>query len=67
MHTILERCFAQEGDIKGLIPSAPEGEGCALLGSSGRLEVAVNRGNASRVLGASRGAPVRVRLVAFEG
>jgi S-adenosylmethionine hydrolase len=45
----------------------PEGEGCALLGSSGRLEIAVNRGNASRVLGASRGTPVRVRLVKFEG
>ena len=45
----------------------PEGEGCALIGSSGRLEVAVNRGSASRVLGASRGALVRVRLVKFEG
>jgi hypothetical protein len=45
----------------------PEGEGCALLGSSGRLEVAVRKGNASRVLGAGRGAPVRVRTVAFEG
>ena len=45
----------------------PEGEGCALLGSSGRLEVAVNRGNASRMFGAGRGAPVRVRLVTFEG
>jgi hypothetical protein len=45
----------------------PEGEGCALMGSSGRLEVAVRKGNASRVLGAGRGAPVRVRVVAFEG
>jgi S-adenosylmethionine hydrolase len=45
----------------------PEGEGCALMGSSGRLEIAVNRGSASRVLGAGRGAPVRVRLVRFEG
>jgi S-adenosylmethionine hydrolase len=39
-----------------------EGESCALMGSSGRLEVAVHRGSASRVLGAGRGAPVRVRL-----
>jgi S-adenosylmethionine hydrolase len=41
----------------------PEGEGCALVGSAGRLEVAINRGNASRVLGAGKGAPVRVRAV----
>jgi S-adenosylmethionine hydrolase len=39
----------------------PEGEPCALVGGSGRLEVAVNRGNASRLLGASRGAPIRLR------
>ena len=41
----------------------PEGEGCALLGSSGRLEVAIHAGNASRLFGAGRGAPVRVRRV----
>jgi S-adenosylmethionine hydrolase len=40
-----------------------EGEACALIGSSGRLEVAVHRGNASRVLGAMSGAPLRVRRV----
>ena len=38
-----------------------EGEPCALVGSSGRLEVAVHQGNASRLLGAGRGAPVTVR------
>lgn len=38
-----------------------EGEPCAFLGSSRKLEIAVNRGNASRVLGAGRGAPVRIR------
>ena len=37
------------------------GEPCALVGSAGRLEVAVHRGAASRLLGAGRGAPVRVR------
>ena len=42
----------------------PESEPCALVGSSNRLEVAVHGGNASRLLGASRGAPVRVRTVA---
>lgn len=38
-----------------------EGEACALPGSARRLEVAIHRGSASRVLGASRGAPVRLR------
>jgi S-adenosylmethionine hydrolase len=59
-----------EGVVLPLVRSyydLPEGEGCALLGSSGRLEVAINRGNAARVFGARRGAPVRVRLVKFEG
>ncbi len=42
----------------------PPGEACALVGSSGLLEVAVNQGDASRLLGAGRGAPVRVRAVA---
>ena len=45
----------------------PEGEGCALLGSSGRLEVAVSRGNAAHTLGATKGAPVRVRLARMGG
>ncbi len=44
-----------------------EGEACALLGSSGRLEVAVHRGSAFRVLGAGKGAPVRVRVVSSSG
>jgi S-adenosylmethionine hydrolase len=39
-----------------------EGEGCALVGSSGRLEVAVHRGSAARLFGAARGAPVFVRM-----
>jgi S-adenosylmethionine hydrolase len=43
----------------------PEGEACALLGSSNRLEVAVHRGNAARLLGAAKGASVRVRNVGF--
>jgi S-adenosylmethionine hydrolase len=38
-----------------------EGEVCALLGSSGRLEIAVHRGNAARHLGAGRGARLRLR------
>jgi S-adenosylmethionine hydrolase len=38
-----------------------EGEPCALVGSSRRLEVAIHAGNAARILGAARGAAVRIR------
>ena len=44
-----------------------EGEACAVAGSSGRLEVSVNRGSAARQLGAARGAPVRIRRVSASG
>jgi S-adenosylmethionine hydrolase len=37
-----------------------QGEPCAVLGSSGRLEIAVNQGSASRQLGAGVGSPVRL-------
>jgi S-adenosyl-L-methionine hydrolase (adenosine-forming) len=37
-----------------------EGDPCALLGSSERLEIGVNRGNAASVLGLGKGAPVTV-------
>jgi S-adenosylmethionine hydrolase len=53
-----------EGVVMPLVQAyadVAEGEPCALVGSSGRLEVAVHRGNASRQLGAGRGAPVTVR------
>jgi S-adenosylmethionine hydrolase len=45
----------------------PEGDPCALMGSSGRLEVAVHRASASRLLGAGKGAPVWVRAVSATG
>jgi S-adenosylmethionine hydrolase len=45
----------------------PEGDPCALMGGSGRLEVAVHRGSASRLLGAGKGAPVWVRAVSATG
>jgi len=41
----------------------PTGEPCALVGSSGRLELAVNGGSAASIPGAGRGAPVRIRRV----
>lgn len=55
-----------EGEILPLARTysdVPEGEGCALMGSSGRLEVAIHRGNAARLLGAATGAAIRVRAV----
>jgi S-adenosylmethionine hydrolase len=42
----------------------PAGEPCALMGSAGRLEVAVHGESAARRLGASLGEPVRVRRLA---
>ena len=42
---------------------APAGELCALFGSTDHLEIAVNAGDAARVLGVGRGAKVTVRLV----
>jgi S-adenosyl-L-methionine hydrolase (adenosine-forming) len=42
---------------------APAGELCALFGSTDHLEVAVNAGDAAALLGLSRGARARVRLV----
>jgi S-adenosyl-L-methionine hydrolase (adenosine-forming) len=41
----------------------PEGDVCALMGSSGYLEIAVHRGSAAHVLGATRGTPVVLRTV----
>jgi len=53
-----------EGAILPLVRTyadVSEGEACALLGSSRRLEIAIHGGSAGRILGAARGAAVRVR------
>ena len=44
----LHQCFAQ----------GPQGQPVAILGSSGFLEIVVNKGNAARALGVNRGAEV---------
>jgi len=52
--------------IEKLVPTFAQGtpgEAVAILGSSGYLEIAVNRGSAARVLGANRGAEVTLQLV----
>ena len=46
--------------VVGTYADARPGEVCALIGSSGHLEVAVNGGNAADTLRASRGSPVYV-------
>ena len=48
------------GGVTGTYADTRAGDLCALVGSSGRLEVAVNGGSAAAVLGASRGARVHV-------
>jgi S-adenosylmethionine hydrolase len=53
-----------EGAVLPLVQAygdVSEGEPCALLGSSRRLEIAIHSGNAARILGAARGASVRIR------
>lgn len=43
------------------------GEACALVGSTGRLEIGVHRDSAARRFGAGKGASIRVRLVRTAG
>jgi S-adenosylmethionine hydrolase len=53
-----------EGAVLPLVATygdVSEGEPCALVGSSHRLEIAIHGGNAARLLGAARGASVRIR------
>jgi S-adenosyl-L-methionine hydrolase (adenosine-forming) len=56
---------AGKTEIKKILPtfaSGAAGEVFAIVGSSGYLELCVNKGNASRVLGIGRGAEVTVQL-----
>jgi S-adenosylmethionine hydrolase len=69
--SLFERCFATarvdvrigphvvDGVVSTYADVAPGGL-CALFGSSGRLEVAVNGGSAADALGVGRGAPVHI-------
>ncbi|MDA2914223.1 SAM-dependent chlorinase/fluorinase, partial [Acidobacteriia bacterium AH_259_A11_L15] len=52
-------------EITKLVPNYSEGgqgEIFALLGSSGYLEIATNRGGAAKLLGLARGAEVNLQL-----
>jgi S-adenosyl-L-methionine hydrolase (adenosine-forming) len=49
--------------LRGLVHtygSVPEGDAAALIGSSGTLEIAVNKGNAAELLGVYQGAAISV-------
>jgi S-adenosylmethionine hydrolase len=55
---------AGDADIAGLVGTYAEaapGALCAMTGSTGRLEVALNGGSAAAVLGGARGLVVRIR------
>jgi S-adenosylmethionine hydrolase len=57
---------AGDHDIPRMVETyagAPPGELCALFGSSGHLEIAINAGDAAAALRLTRGAAVEVRLV----
>lgn len=47
-------------DISETFGSVPEGEATAVFGSTGMMEIIVNKGNAERMLGVQKGAPVSV-------
>lgn len=50
-NTILKKICRSYTDV-------PDGEPIALIGSSGMLEIAINKGNAEQMLGIEKGAPV---------
>ncbi len=65
----MDRLVIRVGDmklkgIKRAYADVAAGSPVALLGSSWRLEIAVNRGSAASLLGTSKGEPVEVELVA---
>ena len=53
------------GEVKKLVQTfaqGAQGEVFGLIGSSGYLEISVNKGSAAKALGAGRGAEVTVEL-----
>jgi S-adenosylmethionine hydrolase len=49
--------------LVGAFGEGPEGEPAAYIGSSGYLEIGVNRGNAARQIGAGRGAELVIEFI----
>ncbi len=69
------RCFSADGNLSDqrgatrkitkmvqTFAQGVAGEAVGLIGSSGYLEISVNKGNAAKTLGAGRGAEVTVEL-----
>lgn len=54
-HTMIDRIVSTFGDVE-------EGEPVAFTGSSGMLEIGVNKGNASRLLSVDKGAQISIVL-----
>lgn len=48
--------------ISETFSSVPDGEAVAYIGSSGMMEIAINKGNAEKMLGIEKGAPVSLIL-----
>jgi len=61
---IVEAAGRPVPDVVETYAEAAPGSICALFGSSGHLEIAINGGSAAASLGLSRGAPLSVRLKA---
>jgi S-adenosylmethionine hydrolase len=59
---IVEAAGRPVPDVVETYAEAAPGSICALFGSSGHLEIAINGGSAAASLGLSRGAPLSVRL-----
>jgi S-adenosyl-L-methionine hydrolase (adenosine-forming) len=59
-HTVLTVAGATIAGVVSTYAEAPEGELCALFGSSGHLEIAVRNGSAAALLAVGRCAPVVV-------
>jgi S-adenosylmethionine hydrolase len=55
------------GIVQKLVPTFSDGapgEAVAMIGSGGYLEISINKGNASKTLGAGRGSEVTIEIVA---
>lgn len=52
-------------DISTAYSEVSDGEPVALIGSSGMLEIAINKGNAEKMLGIEKGAPVSLVIQKF--
>ena len=55
--------FRSVGKLARSYAEMPQGQLCAIVGSSGYLEISVNQDSAAKILGCEAGAPVELRLL----